>query len=363
MADALKMRWGGPVAMGLTGALAGVTLNQSTDAAEFIFQVPEAVTITKIGMRQSSITGTPPDYKLSLQGVDASGNPDGTIKGGGSPASVTITPGAGDTGAFAWKTLDNSYAASRGEFLAIVFAYTGSKTIDSSNRVSWSLNVGTLERNNFPYATFNDNGSRTRYETSIFGYASASKAYGFPAKDCSTLAYNSGSSPNEYAMAFNIPTTFCATYTVVGVRFPILPGASTTLDAKLYSGTGAGDTTVLQSVTFDSDVVQAAATMKVVELYFDESTLSTLNAGSGYRLSIVPGSATNQTLVYVDVSAVADWDAMPYGQQVWTSTRAGGNWTDVTTRRLVMELILADVTQAAGGGGGPLVGPSALVSV
>src|SRR5262245_2059365 len=103
-------------------AISNFTLNANNDQVEFVFQVREAVTITRLGFRQGTVTGTSPEFKISLQGVDTSGNPDGTIKGGGSPAEDLFTPAGGANSTWLWKTLDNSYAAAAGEFLASVIA-------------------------------------------------------------------------------------------------------------------------------------------------------------------------------------------------------------------------------------------------
>jgi hypothetical protein len=91
---------------------------------------------------------------------------------------------------------------------------------------------------------------------------------------------------------------------------------------------------------------------------FDEATLSTLTFGNTYRVALLPSTASSYTLRGLDVTAAADWDAWPMGQNVAYSTRNAGNWTDVTTRRLYgWDLMFADITEPAGGGGGMLVHP------
>src|SRR5438105_4685448 len=78
-------------------------LDQTTDQIEYIFQAAEAITITRLGFRYGTRTGTPPTYQVSLQGVDGTGVPDGTVKGGGSPASATFTPPADATWDATWR--------------------------------------------------------------------------------------------------------------------------------------------------------------------------------------------------------------------------------------------------------------------
>src|SRR5262245_6559267 len=108
----------------LNGGFGTLALNQSTDTMEFIWDsYDNGLVISRLGFRYGTRTGTPPTYRISLQGVDGSGLPDGTIKGGGSPASATFTPPA-DTSwnsTWQWINLSNTYTtANRGEKLATV---------------------------------------------------------------------------------------------------------------------------------------------------------------------------------------------------------------------------------------------------
>src|SRR5262245_37730924 len=91
MADAFQLAMGSPVQVTATLSLTNFDLNQSTDQLEFIFQAREGVQIRSLGIRLNTQTLSP-NYKISLQGVNASGNPDGVIKGGGTPASAVFNP-------------------------------------------------------------------------------------------------------------------------------------------------------------------------------------------------------------------------------------------------------------------------------
>jgi hypothetical protein len=376
MADARYINldlWPAPFA-GASG-FANFTLNQNTDAVEFIFQAAEAATITKLGVRLGTITGTTPTYRVSLQGVDASGHPDGTIKGGGSPASKTFSPsGLGwAAGSWNWLTLDNSYACTRGESLAIVIDYS-SGTVDGSNNASFSyytdaaagaLGVQTQ------YGITNDNGSRSKQlNWSVFGYASNTKAYGHPIESASQISFNSGSAADEYAIKFTVPADWCDTYKVRGIRVLSLLIAAGTTKLILYSGTdttavnstgAVTETTVAQDVTYDNDHRVTTGGFGVYDILFDEATLSTLYAGATYRLALQPQGAQDTYIIVADVDAAADFDAWPLGQDAHTSTRVNaGNWTDVTTRRLQSQILLSDITEPAGGGGGGMILPRSL---
>jgi hypothetical protein len=253
-------------------------------------------------------------------------------------------------------TLDNAYDVSRGVKYAWVVEYSsgtlGSQVINHYNN-GWASGSGA------PYAIANDNGTRARQANNIpiFGYGSSTKAYGFPIENTGDPNYNSGSTPDEYALAWNLPTQFCSTYKVLGVRFGQFRVASAgqTWTMSLYDSDG---TTVLQSIQQDSDYWDATASTRSSTWIFDETTLSALNSGSTYRIGFIPDNASiTLRPQYFDVDAAADWNAWQGGQNFWVSSRTNaGAWTDTTTRRFNCDLLIDDITAPSGGGGGVIIG-------
>lgn len=353
MADFLDLRLGAPLNLGGGGStMTTLTLDQSTDAVEHIFQARDAVAITKGAFRYGVRTGTPPTLKLSLQGVDlTTGNPDGTIKGGGSPVSVTFTPPADATWNGTWRdlTFDNPYTPTKGEYLALVVGYD-SGTIDGSNNSSVTT-VCNIDGNKslFPYAIANNGGVRTKSAGfPIFGYSSASKVYGHPMVAVDQTLYNSGSTPDERALRFMLPSTWGQTHAVVGVRFQVLM-STTDLRLNLYDGT-----TVIQDNDVDPQVVSSvASTIHWIDFYFNEATLAALNHGSVYRLGFQPQNAVNMGILAFQVASANDLQAYPGGTEWFMSTRTNaGAWTDDPLTRPVAELIIADWAVAAAGASG-----------
>lgn len=334
------------------------TLNQSTDQHEVIFAAAVNEPITRLLVRLGTITGSSPTYKISLQGVDGSGNPDGTIKGGGSPASKTFNPTSlgWTAGAVNVLALDNSYTPSFAERLAIVVAYD-SGTINTSNCASFTNWITTAGQAwSFPYSIQNDNGTRSKQSNlPIYGYGTASSIYGNPIQTINSHLFSSASNPNEYAMKFTLPAGWGDTFQTRLFQHLFNVAVNGTISVKLYDGGGASDTTVIQSVSFDSDQLSGTP-QRLGESVFDTTTLATLNMGGTYRLSFGPTTATNMTVYSMDVANVADWDAFPGEQNVCLSTRNGGNWTDVLTRKLYgCKPVLSDLTKPAGGGGNVVV--------
>lgn len=327
---------------------AGITVNtfsfvNSTDQVEMICQVPDpgdgtrTVTMTRLGYNLSSVTGTSPQMKISLQGVDASGNPDGTIKGGASPASALFTPTGANAG-WNWITLDNAYTANAGDFVAVVIAYN-SGTINASNRPI--IVYGTLgTANQLPYGIGNVAGTRTRLANSypVYGIGSAGKAFGFPFVSTTATAISTAS---ESALRFLLDQNFCTTYKLVGARLQVTsPAAAKSVKMQLYSATS-----VIQSVTWDSDYVSANAQVRPVTLWFQDASLTTLLAGTEYRLALSPQDATNNVALHqINVASNADLEAFPGGLNWYFSSRSGGAWSDTTTSRPLVELIVSDLT-------------------
>lgn len=348
-----------------------IQLDSATKAVEWIFQAEEAITITRLAVKYGSSSGTSPTYRVSLQGVNGSGNPDGTIKGGGSPASKTFSPsGLGwATNSVFWITLDNSYACARGEYLAMVLDYS-SGTIGGLNSSSFHSAISS-PKTHFPYTIHNDTGTRTNPNgMPYFGYGSSTRKYGCVVRDSGNeVAFDLNSSPDERGLKFTIPAGWCDTYTLAGLRWMVgsglVAGGSTII--TLYSGTdttaanstgAVTETTVQQTVTWDHDFSLKAPQDGVATILFDESSLVTLYAGATYRIVLTPQGTQDTSIWQFQLPSADDGDTLE-GQQdfVGTSRVNAGNWTDTATDRYLMKLLLSDITEPSGGGGNLIVMP------
>ena len=339
-------------AQGAALSFSSFTLNQSTDKAEVVFEAFEDATITRLGLRIGTITGSV-TCKIGLQSVDSSCNPDGTFLSSGN-ASATFNPSSlsWSSGDWRWVTLDSTVDVTRGTKYAWVVEYS-SGTLGSQVMNHYAGGWGGTS--GAPFAITNDNGSRTRQGNAIpiFGYGSSTKAYGFPLKSITEINFNSGSTPDEYAIAWNLPTQFGSTYKVVGVRFGAFRVASAgqTWTMTLYDS---DDTTVLQQAQKDSDYWDGATNIRGSTFLFDESTLSALNTGSNYMISFAPDNASIALRpYYLEVDAVEDWDAWQGARNFWIEDRVNaGSFTPRTTRRFNCDLLIDDITAPGGGSGG-----------
>lgn len=370
MADAHYLTYGDPHP-GLSFSFTNFTLNGGTDQVEWIVQAEAGVVITKLGFRYGLRTGTDTTltYKISIQGVTIAGVPDGTIKGGGTPASKTFVPPGNSSwdGTWQWITLDNAWTVPDGDnFIAIVIAWD-SGTISGANSSSFTSR-GSGVNQGFPCSIDNDAGARTRGITApIYGYASASRVYGRPCSVTSSHTFNSGTgTADEYAIKFTIPAAWGDTYKLIGIRGTFTLAAGGSLKVNLYGGTdttaanstgATTEVTIHQDVTLDQDFTGATFSA-ITDILFDEATLVTLYAGATYRIGFQPQNTNNVTIVFTSVGTEADLDALNGGVDVCKSARLNaGNWTDTETDRLQVGLIFRDFTEPTGGGGGMLVHP------
>lgn len=329
------------------------TLDQATDQFEIIFQAEEAATITQLGYRYGARTGTPPTYKISLQGVDGNGNPDNTIKNTGA-SSKTFTPPADASidGTTVYQTLTTPYTCTRGEKLAMVIAYDSGTVSAAACSSFTAVNVGgsiSASSDGYPYFIQNDAGVRTRPQviTPCYSYKSASKTYGTPLQTMTTYTLTQASTPDEVALAFQLPTGWTGSYQVKGVGVTCNVTAAKTINVNLYSGT-----TVIQGpLAIDTDHIQAAGAQKFCWFCFQDTTLATLSPGVTYRIGFQPQDAAGNEVFYAYTQGSAsDWQAYPLSTNQWVSTRTdAGAWTDDLTSRLEGAIFLKDITAPSPG--------------
>lgn len=339
------------------------TIDGTTDECAFAFSAEDPITITRVGFRVNAVTGTPGTLTISLQALGpTTGEPDGTILGGGSPASVAVNAATLTAGQFNWVTLNNSYTCTRAQDLAIKLDPTAG-TWDASNSIAVSLAVaGWNQRSGIPYPLQAPSGTYARVSGyPIYGYGSTTRVYGYPYETITNTSYDSGTTPDELGICFTLPAAWGATYKVKGCRVIIGKPASSgqTLIMTLYDSDG---TTALQTVTRDSEffgTTTGGSGYRLCEWFFDESSLSTLNFGTEYFLCFAPQTASGDiNIPDFGLRQAADMQAFPLGENCFLVSKTDGAApADLATRRLYIELFLDDITEPSGGAGGIMTHP------
>lgn len=337
----------GPLAL---GSASNVSLNGSGIGVAFIVHAQTTTAITKVRFRYGARTGTPPAYVLTIEGVDASGNPDGTDKGGGSPTAKIFTPPADTTWDALYQeiTLTNSYTpANCSELLAITIRYS-SGTVDGSNlsSITRGISDGSAGSAGFPFASTLSAGSWTKQSVPItVAWTDGTTTFGTPIQSAYTTT-TAGTNGHRSGMYFTLPSGFGTTYTVKGLSY-IGRTAAAGNTCKLAIWDEAG--TVLASVTLDGDVNTSPANNRQTTHYFD--TPVTLSYGTKYYAGVEVLSSSTVAMNGVNVGTANDMLAYPNGSTKGIATYNGSAWTDSTTIYPLCDLILSDITVPSGGGG------------
>lgn len=331
------------------GMAGGITygsflIDASTEKFAMVFRIPKTGNIHKIGFLTGTV-GTSDTLKVGLQTLSG-GDPTGTAYGGmtaGTQASLssntwyTVTL-AGDASAMAGDEV-----AAVIEFNSFVAGSVNLQVINPSSAISRSFPyighyTGSWAKG--PYAPVlyieYDDGS-TDHIAGVFPYSALAET-----------AFNSGSTPDEYAIRFQVP--FPSRYR--GYWGWI--GANGNYDVVLYDSDG---TTALSTISVLA-VNSTTAAARWIERKI--ATGVSLSANTTYRLAFKPTTGSNITINIATISTAAIFGQMEGGTAFYRSTRTdAGAWTDTTTSRLLAGLFLDQFDDATGGsGGGRLVSGS-----
>lgn len=327
------------------------TLDASTEYAGVVFQAPPGgESLSEVGFYSTSPNGTVPTYRVSIQGVGSTGIRDGTVKGGGSPASTTVVPSSSST--FYRTTLDNAYSASGGEWLWAGIDYS-SGTIDASNhaRLRYKLHFGPSVGGLYSQYKFGSDTKISDMPLIVVGNGTVDLAgFGIANFNSSTYAIDSNGSIHETAMEFSVPDDG-VTYSLAGAEWLYDPQASGhTYTQSLYSGGAVTDTTAAATATIDTEYGDEAIAFNRIMF----SSSQALTNGATYRIGLDATTGTTATSLYTYTTGDAQSHA--FQQMGWgfgLSHRTTGNWTDVSDELPICRLLFSQL--AGGGGGGGIV--------
>lgn len=355
MADALKLCPGLPIDLPPISVQSqtNLALNASDAALAVAFSPATNDAITHLGFLYGVRTGTPPTYRISLQGLDATGVPDGTVLGGGAPASATFTPPADATwnSTWRWVALDNSFTPTRGVPILSMCIEHSAGTIDGSNNSSFARNYGFNAGSTFgilPYIITKASGGAFIKQTAmipIYGYRTAANRYGIIATGggVSTI----GTNGHRAVAHLTLPAGWSDTHKLKGAKIGITPpAAGNEFIVGLWDAAGSA----IQSATYDSDHLAAIAN-RIVECYFDEASLTALSFGTKYYLGI-ERVAASCALTYTDVDEADNRLAWPLESSIGLATWNGSAWAEDNTVYPSVVPLFDDITEPAGGGGG-----------
>lgn len=322
--------------------LTNILLDAAGEKAAFILQAPKTGLIRKVHFRVGTVT-TAQDTDVRLETVSTTdGNPTGTLFGTTTQATVT----AASITSNAWITtpaLTADASVTKGDIIAVVIAPTGTPSYNVSTVTGM---VASSAPTGFPYgAHFTASWAKLGEEILVaLEYSDSSFAYSphnFPVTSMSVATtYNVDSTPDENGLKF----TLTAPVRVSGAWIAVDRDGD--CDVVLYGSDGA---TVLASVSLDKDIDQST-TPRLSMVMFSSSV--SLLANTAYRLVIKPTTVTSLTLYGLTVNAASLLDQMGGGQALHLTTRTdSGAWTDTTTSRPHLGLIIDGIDDGVSAGG------------
>lgn len=177
----------------------------------------------------------------------------------------------------------------------------------------------------------------------VFGCSDGSVAtleFASPAKERVTTAYNSGSTPDEYALSLVAPFSFNADGLWTMMSF-----AAATGDCELVLTENGVE---IEAILVDANTVAATGSMRILPALF--TTARTITAGRTYEVSMRPTTASSVTIAQYDVQSAGYWACAggPTAAQQAERTN-GGAWTYTTTRRPVCGFIVSARHDGSGG--------------
>lgn len=290
--------------------------------------------------------------KVSIQGVNSSNVPDGTILGAGGGGYTTIV--IADTDDFRWMsgTLGADVPVVQGQHIAMV--------------VEWNSYVaGAIQFNQFVFGTtYNYYNievvtditatpgtwavvSNNNNPAFAMAYDDGTYVRGTGGISTTGISLSTGTTPDEVGNYFTVPVS-CR---VCGFWLYLDMDYACTLSLQNTSGT------TLANVVTSPDYRKAASDGILYYLFdSDPASYYDLTAGTYYRMVVTPSSASNITYTKVIVAAAADMSAFDLGTScIFTSRTDGGSWSQTDTERLNMGLIISHIDVGSGGGGGPLI--------
>lgn len=326
--------WNDPTSLSMTT----VPLDAAGDRVAWIWMADHSDTINALLFRYGARTGTPPTYRISLQGVGGDGMPDGVIA-----QSATFTPPADTTwnGTIRAITITDQ-AITRGTLYAIVVDYS-SGTIDGSNNSTITQYAGVGTNDGVPYHVVDTTGSWAKGAAgmAVFGLRSATSAYGRPFTGLSNTTLSAES--NRLCVKHAFPAGSGDTYKLRGVRVWLAAAAGGSMIGGIWNAAG----TAVATKTLDTDKQRSPGTgAQAIEFMFD--THPTLSFGTTYYYG-VERSGTDIIVRNAAVAAAGDLACFPFGAGACRSDWNGSAWNDTTTEVPPVELLFEDWAEPAGG--------------
>jgi hypothetical protein len=301
-----------------------------------IFQAPVTGTITGFGLPTGTVTAGDADMDFRLETVTISATPavpSGSLAAANTNASVNVNA----SNSWFNGVLTASYAATAGELLALKVVRKTAGSFNGNFRTFGEDGGNTIV--GFPMGSVNASGGWVALAAGsapCFALNYGGTYYPidgvWPCSAITTTTFDSTLTPDVIGNIW-IPRVKCR---VVGVYVWLdLDGATT---IKFYDTDGVS---VLATATAAANT-RIGTSPGIFSFPFNTSVTPTV--GSTYRIGVEPSSATGLTIYDFTVPSAAVMDAWGLGQDMYKTSAKDpsglGSWTDVTTQRVFLGVIV-----------------------
>lgn len=333
-------------------------INASGDRIGFVFRAPKTGTLHSFECYASVVTNNPDNgVRLSFQDVSATtGMPDttqdqyrdftgtaGTINVGWVTPTGPLTSDGTDNG--------SKRSVTKGDLVACVVDFIN---FAASDAISFRQGVGSGTADRSFYPVDGSGGTWTKVTSTsamclLVKYDDGSYVdmgnWSGPWTTVTDTSYASNSTPDERGIRFTAPVAM----RVTGGWARIDPTGD--FQIKLYNDS---NTELATTPTYDKDTFtgSGSGSLNVRALF---TSTAELQAGSTYRLTVVPTTTTALVLAQTTMPSAASNQAFPAGSAtsfILTTRSDGGAFSDTDTARPVMGLIVDGIDSSGGGGGG-----------
>lgn len=310
------------------------TLDAAGEYSSWVGQAVEDMVISHVGVGYSSPTGAP-TAKISIQTIGT----DGLLSADWNTTEMT-TGSLGAASAFAVFALTNSATITKGQFFGVKVMYNSGTSF--STRMTGGAGLWTGP----PYQIVNTGTPTKGRLTSAHQLIVGSSSTVFYCLPGMTSLYTIKATPTFNNTAglirgvhFSLPFDARISGIVVNQNTEI---GNIDIAVRDSAGTIVGNT----NTSIDGDYNPVGGNTR--RLFFD--TAATLDAGTFYKVTIEPTSATNTHMDCGQVTSADYKTALPAGAN-WYYTDNNGGWNTVTTDIPMIDLIFDQISDGASAGG------------
>lgn len=333
-----------------------MTFDGSADRLALITTVPKGGTLTGVEFRTGLVSTAGATFQIQIEGVDASGNPDGTAYQTNANGTVVVATSDDNV----WKAVSinsgTGVTMTKGDPIAVVL--TVSSGTPNTVIIAGAVNGMAFTYGTFPYLVQDTGGGSwariaagTNTWCLVFNYGGTYETLlgSTVVHSESAAAIGNGA---ERGLRFQVPWKM----RVCGARIRLQNiAAGADFRVRLYDSDG---TTILasarsSSVDWDGDWTVGTTADNYLDFVFPETP--TLSAATTYYVGVHQTTANAVAISEATVSAAGHMNAFPCGSGFYGVNRATGTsgaWTEAQTTRPMVHLWVDGFDDGAGSGGG-----------